>query len=241
MEEKLKENKKEKRKARKALVLLLGKLRKKCGSFKDAQEWLTFIKHHVDPILSEFKESIPTDSLHALEKANHLTHQTKDAVNQACNNLQWNVEKVIKLLPAGSPLVPLMIAGVALTGGVFAAAALYLNAKTTTIIIRNNGCDTIIPVTYIPIKIPGLSLFTTPIPNGGTGTIKLLPIPITVDASQKASISLGVGGVTIPVPGGEDISDAASSITFDGEELLGEKTTLNLAKRPSHEVIITCR
>jgi len=241
MEEKQKENKKEKRKARKALVLLLGKLRKKCGTFKDAQEWFTFIKHNVDPVIDQFKDTIPSDSLNALEKAKHLTHKTKDAVNHACNNLQWNVEKVIKLLPAGSPLVPLIVAGVALTTGLGAAAALYLNVKMTTISIKNNGCDTIMPVTYIPIKIPGLSLFNEPIVDGGTGTIKLLPIPVTVDASQRGSISVGVSAVTMPIPSGENVAAAASSITFDGVELLGEKTTLNLANRPSHEIVITCR
>lgn len=97
------------------------------------------------------------------------------------------------------------------------------------------------PVTYVPVKIPGLSLFTEPLSNGATGMIKLLPIPVTVDATQKGTISVGISGITMPVPGSENISDAASSIAFNGIELIGKKTDLNLGSSPIHNIVITCR
>lgn len=103
MEEKSESGKKEIKKARKALGVLLGKLRKKCGTFTDVNEWLSFVKQNADPVLSEFKAQIPPESLKALEQSKHVTSFTKEAVNQACNHLQLNTEKVIKLLPSGTP------------------------------------------------------------------------------------------------------------------------------------------
>lgn len=231
----------EKKKARKALVLLLGKLRKKCGTYQSVNDWLSFAKQELDPILTEFTAQIPPDSLKALENAKHITSFSKEAVNQACNNLQLNIEKIIKILPAGSPLVSPILVAVGLTAGISAVAALYLNTKAVLINIKNNGCDTIKPVTYIPVKLPGLSLFNEPINDGGTQTIKLLPIPITVNAAQTGTIFVRISGISIPVPGGESITNAASSITFDGQELLGKETGLNLGNSDTHNLVITCR
>ena len=240
MEEKPEEDKVEKKKARKALILLLGKLRKKCGTYQSVNDWLVFVKQELDPIITEFKAQIPPDSLKALENAKHITSFSKEAVNQACNNLQLNIEKIIKILPASSPLIPPILVAVGLTAGIGAAAALYLNAKAVSINIKNNRCDTIKPVTYVPVKLPGLSLFADPILDGGTQTIKLLPIPVTVNATQTGTILIRISGLSIPLPGTENIS-AASSITFDGEELLGKETALNLGKSAAHNLIITCR
>src|SRR3989338_14217 len=206
MEGKPEEDNKEKKKARKALVLLLGKLRKKCGTYQSVNDWLSYVKQELDPIITEFKAQIPQDSLKALENAKHVASFSKEAVNQACNNLKLNIEKIIKILPASSPLIPSILVAVGLTAGIGAAAAFYLNAKAVSINIKNNGCDIIKPVTYVPVKLPELSLFADPILDGGTQTIKLLPIPVTVNATQTGTILVRVSGLSIPLPGTENIS-----------------------------------
>lgn len=234
-----KEDKNKKKKARKALLLFLKQLRKKCGSFKNVDEWYSFLKQNLDPIIDQYKAQISSDTLHAFEKARHLTDTTTDVINQACNQLQWNVEKVINMLPKHNPLAKVLIVGVAITAGIAAAAVLYIKTRTVTIIVKNRGCDQIRPVLPpMPISIPGFQFFEAPIPNGGSGTIKLYPIPVTVDATQKGIIAIGLLGQTTPFSGG---SSAVRDIIFNGRSLIGKRTNINLREKEVHELIIACR
>jgi len=240
MAQKEKEDNKKKKKVRKALLLLLGKLNKKCGSFKKLDEWLSFLKHNLDPIVNEYQEQIPHDVLMNFQKAKKYTDSTQEAINKACDNLKWNIEKVIKLLPAHSPLVKLLVIGTALTGGLVAAAVLIVNLKTVTITVKNSGCDTIYPMVYMPVQVPGLKLFESPIPNGGQGTISIFPLPVTVDATNKGTISVSLFGITLPYNlRGND--SGASDISFNGNSLIGKKTDINLSERATHELVISCR
>ncbi len=234
-----KETKDKKKKARKALLILLGKLQKKCGSFKDIKEWYSFLTQNLDPLISQYKENIPADLLKHMEEAKKLSGTTQEAINKACSNLKWNIEKVIKLLPKGHPIAKLLILATVLTSGIVAAAVLYANVKTVTIVVKNKGCDSIYPVTFMPVSIPGFKLFDTPIPNGGQGIVRLFPLPVTVDATQKGAISVGIFGFTLPVPA--DLTRSEAQVTFNGHLLNGERTTINLSEHSSHELVISCK
>lgn len=238
MTKEAKEEKNKKKKARKALLAFYRSLKKKCGSFKKVDEWYSFLKQHLDPLVLEYKDVLPPDSLKAFAEAKNLADTTTEAINKACGKLQWNVEKVAKMLPKHSPLVKLLVVGVALTSGVTAAAILYSKIQAVTIVVKNRGCEQISPVSYVPIQIPGLELFDAPIPDGEQGIVKIYPIPVTVDATQKGSLAIGLLGKTMPVPSG---NFAASDIRFNGVSLLGKRTNINLGERQSHELVISCQ
>lgn len=239
MSKKEKEDKDKKKKARKALVAFLRNLKKTCGSFQSLNEWYGFLQQNLDPLIAKYHEQIPTDVLKHFNEAKHRTDHTTEAINKACSQLQWNVEKVINMLPKHSPLAKFLIAGVAVTSGVTVASVLYLKTHTVTIIVKNRGCDQIQPVLPpLPVPIPGLQLFEAPIPNGGQGIVKIYPLPVTVDATQKGTLGIGLFGAT-PVLGAGNF--AARDIRFDGVSLLGKKSTLNLGERDEHELIISCR
>lgn len=233
-----KEEKEKKKKARKALLLFLKQLKKKCGSFKKVDEWYAFLKQSLDPIIDQYHIQLPPDALKHFDQAKHLTDTTTEAINKACSNLQWNVEKVAKMLPKHSPILKVLIAGVALTSGVTAAAILFAKIHSVTIVVKNSGCDSINPVSYVPIQIPGLELFDTPIPSGGQGIVKIYPLHVTVDATQKGGIAIGLLGRTMPVNSG---GFGASDVRLNGTSLLGKKTDINLGERDTHELVISCQ
>lgn len=232
------EDKNKKKKARKALILFLTNLRGKCGSFGKIDEWFNFLKANLDPLISQYGDVISHDYKTKLEDAKKLTDKTVEGINNACHTLQANTEKIIKMLPRGSIFGKAIIIGTVFTSGVIAAAVLYFKTSVVKIAVVNKNCATIRPITFMPVKIPGLSLFTEPILAGGKGSISVFPLPVSVDATSKNSIMIGLMGVNFPVPGGA--GGAAKSITFNGSEILGKKVTLNLKEKSSHEVVISC-
>ncbi len=233
------DQKKKKRRARTVLLLFLQKLRKKCGSFDGIQDWYDFLRSHLDPIVEQYHDVIPENTLKQFEKAHHLAHTGREALHEACHKLQSDVTDVAKLLPKGSPLIKFLILGTAITSGVVAAAVLYINMQTVEIVVKNRGCQSLTPVVSLPITIPGLELFTNSIPDGGQDTIRLLPLPVTINAATPGALSISLLGASLPFEYQSALG--ARDIIFDGVSLLGKKTALNLRSQDTHEVIIVCK
>lgn len=235
MSKEAKVDKKRKRKARAALILFLKRLRAHCGTFKKADEWYGFIKKYLNPLLDEYREEIPKEVLTKIKETENLADTTSEAANRACRNLGREIEKAVKMLPGGGSLgwlVTLIAAAIVL--GVLAT---YLNRSAITVIIKNEGCLPLTPIVYLPVKIPGLELPTTPIPSGGQGTAKLPPVTFTVNNSLKGTIRLTALGMTLTF----ELSSGGIDVLFDGSSLLGRTTTISLIPSSTHTVIARCR
>ncbi len=129
-------------------------------------------------------------------------------------------------------LITAVAVGAVAVGGVLA----YLNSAAVTVVIKNNGCAPITPVINAPVSIPGISLPSSTIGDGGQGEAKLPPLSVTVDGSQRNLITLSTLGLTMKFElGGEGID-----LIFDGESLLGRQTRIDLGASKTHELIIHC-
>lgn len=231
-----KEDTKKKRKARATLWLFYKQLQKKCGSFKKVDDWYSYLKSNLDPILHQYKDVLPQDFVAHVEKAQNLTDTTQAALNKACANLRISMEQVIRALPKGSPLAKVLFIGVAATAGFAAAAVLYINVKSVTIHIKNQGCAPLTPPTSAVVSFPGLKLFNTPIPDGGQDVVTLFPVSVTVDARQPGSIVARALGFSVPV----NFGSSASEVSFNGESLIGKQTELRLSDQSTHNLVIRC-
>lgn len=124
-------------------------------------------------------------------------------------------------------------------GGVLA----YLNSAAVSVIIANDGCAPITPVINAPVPIPGISLPTETIADGGQAEAKLPPLTVNVDGSpvgrggsQRNLITLSTLGLTMNYElGGEGID-----LIFNGESLVGKQTRINLGDSKIHTLVIKC-
>lgn len=122
--------------------------------------------------------------------------------------------------------------GAVAVGGVLA----YLNSAAVSVIIKNNGCAPITPVINSPVSIPGISLPTVTIDDGGQGEAKLPPLTVAVDGNRRDLITISTLGFSMNYElGGEGIN-----LIFDGESLVGRQTTINLGESKTHELVIKC-
>lgn len=228
-------DKKEKKRARKALLILLSKVKVSCGTFRDAQEWYGFIKQHVDPVVKEFDQTLPGGFKDNYQKVKSLIDPSKEGIIEACKLLQSDLAKVIKTLPSGSVMSGL-IKGVFIVGVVAAGVTIaYLNYNLVKINIFNKGCQPINPSVYSYIKIPGLVLPSIPIENGGSGVIKLPPVKFAVNA-LGSNINLSAFNLNLNFSLRGDID-----LVFNGKSLLSKSTEVDLGRSKEHQLEVICR
>lgn len=129
-------------------------------------------------------------------------------------------------------LITALAVGAVAVGGILA----YLNSAAVSVIIKNNGCAPITPVVNYKVAIPGLSLPTETIGDGGQAEAKLPPLTVAVDGSRRDLITISTLGLSMNYElGGEGID-----LIFDGESLVGRQTTINLGESETHELVIKC-
>lgn len=230
-----KDEKKEKKRARKALVVLLSKVKVSCGTFKDAEDWYGFIKQYADPLVKEFDQTLPSGFKDSYKKVKSLVDPSKEGIIEACKLLQSDLAKVIKQLPAGSVFSGI-IKSVFIVGAVGAGLTIaYLNYNLVKITIYNKGCQTINPSVYSYVKIPGLVLPSSPIENGGEGVVKLPPLKFEINISGN-NINLSAFKMNLNFNFSRNID-----LVFDGESLMVGKTQLDLGKSKEHKLEVICR
>lgn len=111
---------------------------------------------------------------------------------------------------------------------VVAIGVVALNSLSATIIIKNEGRETLMPTNYIPIPLPGLDLPHNPIKDGGQAKAKLPPIGFTVDASSTDTIKLQAFGLDLHF----DFGRQTIHFLFDQSPLLGKVTQIKLSPPP---------
>lgn len=129
---------------------------------------------------------------------------------------------------------PLGVVTLIATG--IAAATIALNNISREIVIKNNGCQPLVPSVRLPIEIPGLTLPTEPINNGDQAVAKIPPLTFKVDNSAGNTIMLTALNFTM----GFSLGSGGTDVTWNGTSLLGKTTTIDLGKQSSHTLIISC-
>lgn len=238
MTKELKEDKKKKKKARAALLLFLKRLRRTCGTCSDVGDWYSFLKKYLDPVIDEYQKEIPHTFFSAYKDATNLTDKTNEGIQKACKNLQFQIEKVIKSLPGGWSMTPLVAGTFILLAVGAAVAAVLFPYPSVTISVKNRGCETIQPpVWFFPVNLPAVSLPTHPIRDGEEGIVKLPPITFSVDTTQDKKITLKAFGLQI----GFELADERIKLILNGQSIMTRQSTIDLGKQKEHELIISCR
>ena len=104
--------------------------------------------------------------------------------------------------------------------------------------IANQNCEAILFAGDFPgLDWLGMALPDKPILANSTGTARLLPLTLTIDATDPTQIRLSLGAVTIPVGNSDNLDQA----TLDNISLLGKISSINLGAQPNHTLSVHCK
>ncbi len=232
-----KEDKHRKKKARKALLLFHGKLKKTCKLCKKVEELVVFVEQFFNPLIKEFDKEIPDPVKKKFKEVEKWVDSSRSGINQACDVLQKDIHDVIKQLP--HPGFGIGGAFGVLVGGalVVGAVAAILSFTAVKIVIKNRGCNPIQPVVFMPVSLPGLSLPYHVIADGGEGVAKLPPITLNVSSSNKSDIRLSAIGINLSF----NLGNSNIDLIFNNQSLLGRQTSIDLAKQKQHDLVVSCK
>ena len=125
---------------------------------------------------------------------------------------------------------------VTVAAAVVVVGAKLIDTKTTSITISNFGCRPIPPLTEKSISLPGLKLPGSTIASGGSDTLSIPSIPL--------SVSLSPGSVTLSSVGlNQEFSIPVEykDIIFDGQSLMNRQTDLKLGSSKTHRLELRCQ
>ncbi|HCC32190.1 MAG TPA: hypothetical protein DEQ03_19395 [Marinilabiliales bacterium] len=111
-----------------------------------------------------------------------------------------------------------------------------IDTKTTSITISNFGCRPIPPLTEKSISLPGLKLPDSTIASGGSDTLSIPTLPL--------SVSLSPGSVTLSSIGLNrqfSIPLEYKDVVFDGQSLMNRQTDLKLSSSKTHRLELRCQ
>lgn len=227
--------KKRRKDLRKGLLAFLKRLRKACKSYESLADWDELVEP-LESLIEEYAQEMPQGSAQQLKDAMRIKDATAQGIQAACDALQGKLETVINLLPAGSLLVPVLVAAFIILAGGVAAAVIALNATAREVLISNRGCGDI-HVPSLGLTVPGLSI-PSEILNNETASASIpgiLKIDVQVRKQEKMMVVWVFNN-----PLDFTFDNQIESLTFDGLDLTDRRTPLDFRNRPSHELIFTC-
>jgi len=112
----------------------------------------------------------------------------------------------------------------------------YLNSSAVEVVIKNLGCAPITPVVSRSISLPGVKLPSETISDGGQAIAKLPPVKLTVDGTQPGTIKVTALAFTMNF----ELETQGIDLVFNDQNLLGNRTSIDLKQKPQHELVILC-
>jgi hypothetical protein len=229
------QRKKRQKELRKGLLAFLKRLRKACKSYESLADWNDLIKP-LESLIDEYAQDMPQSSAQRLKEAMRLKEATAEGIQAGCKILQGEIDSTIGLLPAGSIFVPALVGAFIVVAVGVAASVVLLNATAREVRISNQRCGDI-TVPALGFIIPGLSI-PSEIPNNQTAAASIpsvLKVEVGVRNNEK---TMTVWVFNNPLDFNFD--NQIESLTFDGTELMNQRTALDFGNRPSHELVFTC-
>lgn len=172
-----------------------------------------------------------------LQQATKLIDSTRAGIARSCKILQTELQETLKFLPKGASTATPVLATLIVVAALVGTAVIYLNQTAVEVVIKNQGCNTLIMPVGISFPVPGVQLPEDPIPPGGQGVAKVPRVTLNLDATNRDSVAVLVLGVPIPV----NVGRQYASVKLDGAELLGTRTTIQIGSRKQHELVISCQ
>lgn len=231
------------KRARKVFVGFLKRVKSHSNAFKTVDDLYELFKE-LRALLDEYGKDISPECYQNLQGAMRVTDASREGINATVNTIQFELEHVCKLLPAGGA-AGAVVTGVAIVIAlVIGGTVVYFNANAVDLVIRNQNCKPIpltvgiSPLLDKALSLVGVNLPNRPVPTNGSQTMTLPPITIEIDATRPGRYVLGIAGIGAPLP----IPDRElQSITFDGKPLMGQRIIVDLKSQAQHELVITCR
>lgn len=229
------------KKAKRFFTAALKRLKRTYKAIKTVDQWYEFVQQ-IESMLPEYEDVLSPVDAQRLKAALQLADTSHEGISRAIDVLEFELDHVVNALPSGGAL-GLAIAGVAvLTAVGVGAASAALNASAVPILIRNNGCA---PIPICQGVLPaldwlsgavGIDLPKRPIQSGSQDTLTFPPLAITLDATARNKLNIEIWGIALPFSVGVDVD----SIQFDGQEILGLRTPIDLKRSAYHELTVTC-
>lgn len=229
------QRKKRQKQLRKGLLAFLKRLRQACKSYESLADWNDLVQP-LESLLDEYAQDMPQGKAQRLRDAMNLKSATEQGIQAGCKILQKEVESVISLLPAGGILAPALIGAFVVVAVGVAAVVAALNFTGRQVLIRDQGCGDI-SVPALGFSLPGLSI-PSEILNDQTATATI-PSILNVDVEvrdQDKTMTFWIFNNPLRF----NFDNQIQSLTFDGVELMNQRTPLDFGNRPSHELIFTC-
>lgn len=238
-------NKQKQRRARRKLSDFLNRLQKACDTISSINDWVE-IAGELNGILDLYQAEIPGANRQRLTEALELTETSREAVSQACDALQLEIQKTMGALPKGGCscgcLALSALLGLA-AAALLAVAALAFLVQPVEVIVINEGCRPFLVQQGMPPGLqPVISLLGIEppevIPPGEQGGFQIpgLPVSISVDGTTEQSVRISGLGVSLPF----DVSADVVFIELDGEPVLGNTRSVGILDQDPHTVLIIC-
>lgn len=233
---------KKRRRARKFFVALLKRVKKAYKVIKTVDQWYEFARQ-VQSMLPEYEDVLSPVDAQRLRAALRLTDTSHEGISRAIDVLEFELEHVVSALPAGGALGAVIVGAAVVVAAGVGATSVALNASAVQVTVRNDGCA---PIPICQGVVPaldwisgalGISLPEQPIQVDSQDNISLPSLVLTVDATTRRRIAFQILGFTLPF----SLSVDVDSIQFDGKELLGTSTLIDLRGAAQHEFVVTCR
>lgn len=125
---------------------------------------------------------------------------------------------------------------VTIGAAVIVAGSMLMNKMAVEVKVTTNGCRPIGPISEKGVNLPGLKLPKTAIMSGQEALIVIPPLKMTVNLNRINSSVSAVGfkkDFSLP----SDFSE----INYDGQNLMGKTTEIDLSKSKTHQVKIDCK
>lgn len=126
---------------------------------------------------------------------------------------------------------------ITIIAAVIVAGAKYIDSKSVTIEVINDGCLPIPPISERKINIPGLRMPSSIIGTNKSDTVKLPALKIVTSLIKTGEFCINVLGYSqnFHLPGEYD------EITLNGNKLMGKQTEIDLSQSKIHELVISCK
>lgn len=219
------EDNKEKRKAKRALSVLLDDLKKIHDTYdkiKDINDKIETLRS----IVKEYDVYLRPQDRAALEDAMKFTDTSPDGIKNTLEALKIAVKNAKNVLPG--PIVSAGVVGISIAVLVVMVAVTTYVALMGTLSVTNDGCQVISAVQQF-----------TQIPSIASGETKKIPVPkvqVSIEStSNMIELYSSIGSLSMPIP------DRVIDVQLDAKSISGIKTSVNFGDGIEHHLTIICK